>query len=248
MTIFYIIFTQRAYQLNYLDLLSSAPYEFHQIVFIMGVHFIQIVCLQIDCQNYSLFHYGLISQHYFKLISIQPKYYVLCSNIKPKNEANKYNLEQLIMNLDQYQSTEEDWLYQSRNENELFDISSSPIQFGRQTYKIKHEKELNYIDFHNQIQQIEQPLEVQDCNQISIDSIIPQRRNKIKKNKKIKNKTIKNLYKEIFQRIIENTRSKQEALKKLQQCQNMKVMIDELERSLMKIKYVLLLKTKTNEC
>ncbi|CAK73831.1 unnamed protein product (macronuclear) [Paramecium tetraurelia] len=182
------------------------------------------------------------------LISIKPTYYVLCSNLNPKNEANKYNLEQLTMNLDQYQSTEENWSQQSWNENELFDISSSPIQFGRQTLKIKYDNNLNYLDFRSQIQQVEQLSEDQDCNLISIDSVIPQTINKIKKNKKIKNKTITNLYKEIFQRIIDNTKSKQEALQKLQQCQNMKVMIDELESSLMKIKHVLLLTTKTNEC
>ncbi|CAD8064349.1 unnamed protein product [Paramecium primaurelia] len=144
------------------------------------------------------------------------------------------------MNLDQYQSTEDDWPQQSWNENEFFDISSSPIQFGRQTHKNKYENDISNQDFYSYNQQIEQPSGGQDINQISINSYIPLRKNKIRKNQKIKNKATKKLYQDIFSSIIQNTNSKQEVLEKLQQCQNMKVMIDGLEKSLMKIKYMLL--------
>ncbi|CAD8155045.1 unnamed protein product [Paramecium pentaurelia] len=151
------------------------------------------------------------------------------------------------MNLDQFQSTEEDWPQQSWNENEDLDFSSSPIMFGRKSHKIKKENDINNQDYYIQIQQIEEPSDDQEFNKFFINSSIPLSKKKIRKSKKINTNTINNLYQEIFSSILENSESQQETLKKLQQCQNIKVLIDGLERTLMNIKQMLLLKVKNNK-
>ncbi|CAD8148798.1 unnamed protein product [Paramecium octaurelia] len=151
------------------------------------------------------------------------------------------------MNLDQFQSTEEDWPQQSWNENEDLDFSSSPIMFGRQCHKIKQENEINNQDYYIQSQQIEEPSDDQEFNKLYFNASIPLTKKKIRKTKKINSSTINTLYQEIFSSIVDDTESQQEALKKLQQCQNIKVLLDGLERTLMKIKQVLLVKVKTNK-
>ncbi|CAD8068358.1 unnamed protein product [Paramecium sonneborni] len=151
------------------------------------------------------------------------------------------------MNLDQFQSTEEDWPQQSWNENEDLDFSSPPIMFGRQSHKIKDDNDINNQDYYIQIQQREEePSEDQELNKFLENSSIPLRKKKIRKSKKIKSTTINNLYQDFFSRIIDNTESQQEILYKLQQCQKMKVLIDGLERTLMNVKQLLLLKVKTH--
>ncbi|CAK93259.1 unnamed protein product (macronuclear) [Paramecium tetraurelia] len=151
------------------------------------------------------------------------------------------------MNLDQIQSTEEDWPQQSWNENEDLDFSSSPIMFGRRCHKIKQENDINNQDYYIQSQEIEEPSEDQEINKLFFNASIPLSKKKIRKTKRINSSTINTLYQEIFSSIIDNTESQQEALKKLQQCQNIKVLLDGLERTLMKIKQMLLVKVKTDK-